>query len=141
VNRKRVRRRMRLLGLECLFPKPKTTVASRQHSVAPYLLKGGEDRSADPSLECGYHLCADAERVHVPGSDDRWVPPSDGQWALSEHLGRELLPSAARGIADTGMPGALQHRPRRPVHGPGVDESSEIGRRRSAHGRGGTMPG
>ena len=40
VNRKRAQRLMRLMGLECLFPRPKCTVTSRCHKKYPYLLKG-----------------------------------------------------------------------------------------------------
>ena len=40
VNRKRVRRLMRLMGLEALGPKPKTSRRSAQHRVYPYLLRG-----------------------------------------------------------------------------------------------------
>ena len=40
VNRKRVQRLMRLMGLECLYPRPKCTVTSRCHKKYPYLLKG-----------------------------------------------------------------------------------------------------
>ena len=40
VNRKRVQRLMRVMGLECLFPRPKGTVSSRCHKKYPYLLKG-----------------------------------------------------------------------------------------------------
>ena len=40
VNRKRVQRLMRLMGVECLFPGPKCTVTSRCHKKYPYLLKG-----------------------------------------------------------------------------------------------------
>jgi putative transposase len=40
VNRKRVQRLMRLMGLECLFPRPRCTVTSRSHTKYPYLLKG-----------------------------------------------------------------------------------------------------
>lgn len=40
VNRKRVQRLMRLMGLECLFPRPKCTVTSQCHTKYPYLLKG-----------------------------------------------------------------------------------------------------
>lgn len=40
VNRKRVQRLMRVMGLECLFPRPKCTVTSRCHTKYPYLLKG-----------------------------------------------------------------------------------------------------
>jgi putative transposase len=40
VNRKRVQRLMRLMGLEALGPKPKTSRPSAQHRVYPYLLRG-----------------------------------------------------------------------------------------------------
>jgi len=39
VNRKRVQRLMRLMGLEAIYPKPKLSVADRQHKVYPYLLR------------------------------------------------------------------------------------------------------
>ena len=40
VNRKRVQRLTRLMGLEALGPKPKTSRRSAQHQVYPYLLRG-----------------------------------------------------------------------------------------------------
>src|SRR5260370_4663667 len=40
VNRERVQRLMRLMGLEAIYPKPKTTVAGAGHQVYPYLLRG-----------------------------------------------------------------------------------------------------
>jgi putative transposase len=40
VNRKRVQRLMRLMGLECLFCRPKTTVQAVGHRKYPYLLRG-----------------------------------------------------------------------------------------------------
>jgi len=39
VNRKRVRRLMRLMGLRSLSPQPKTTVDNKAHPVYPYLLR------------------------------------------------------------------------------------------------------
>ena len=63
VNRKRVQRRMRLMGLECLFPRPNCTVTSRCHKKYPYLLKGvtidrpGQVWSADITevpMPCGF---------------------------------------------------------------------------------------
>jgi putative transposase len=39
VNRKRVQRLMRLMGLQALGPKPKTSRPSAQHRVYPYLLR------------------------------------------------------------------------------------------------------
>jgi putative transposase len=40
VNRKRVQRLMRLMGIEALYPKPGLSVPDREHRVYPYLLRG-----------------------------------------------------------------------------------------------------
>lgn len=40
INRKRVQRLMRIMGLEGLFPGRKTTIPARDHKVYPYLLRG-----------------------------------------------------------------------------------------------------
>jgi len=39
VNRKRVRRLMRLMGLEAIYPKPRTTQRGAGHQIYPYLLR------------------------------------------------------------------------------------------------------
>jgi putative transposase len=41
VNRKRVQRLMRLMGLEAIYPKPKLSAAGRGHRIYPYLLRDG----------------------------------------------------------------------------------------------------
>ncbi len=40
VNRKRVQRLLRLMGLEAIYPKPKLSAAGPGHRVYPYLLRG-----------------------------------------------------------------------------------------------------
>jgi putative transposase len=40
VNRKRVQRLMRQMGIEALYPRPKTSVRNAEHAVYPYLLRG-----------------------------------------------------------------------------------------------------
>jgi putative transposase len=40
VNRKRVQRQMRVMGLEAIYPKPRLSVAGRGHRIYPYLLRG-----------------------------------------------------------------------------------------------------
>ena len=40
VNRKRVQRLMRLMGIEAIYPKPKTSRPHPAHKVYPYLLRG-----------------------------------------------------------------------------------------------------
>ena len=38
VNRKRVRRLMRLMGLEAVYPKPHLSLSTQAHTTSPYLL-------------------------------------------------------------------------------------------------------
>ncbi len=40
INRKRVQRLMRLMGIEAIYPKPKTSKPHPEHKVYPYLLRG-----------------------------------------------------------------------------------------------------
>jgi putative transposase len=39
VNRKRVQRLMRIMGLEAMYPKPRTSIGNKDHYKHPYLLK------------------------------------------------------------------------------------------------------
>lgn len=39
LNRKRVRRLMRLMGLEAIYPKPRTSERNAEHKIYPYLLR------------------------------------------------------------------------------------------------------
>ena len=47
VNRKRVQRLMRLMGLEAIYPKPKLSRAGRGHRIYPYLLRNVSIERAD----------------------------------------------------------------------------------------------
>ena len=40
VNHKRVRRLLQKMGLQAIYPKPKTSVSSPEHKIYPYLLRG-----------------------------------------------------------------------------------------------------
>ena len=42
VNRKRIQRLMRIMGLEAIYPKPNISKKNQQHEIYPYLLKGVE---------------------------------------------------------------------------------------------------
>jgi putative transposase len=42
VNEKRVRRLLRLMGLESIYTKPKLSIANRENKIYPYLLRGIE---------------------------------------------------------------------------------------------------
>jgi putative transposase len=47
VNRKRVQRLMRVMGLEAIYPKPRLSLAGRGHRVFPYLLRNVRIERAD----------------------------------------------------------------------------------------------
>ena len=42
INHKRVQRLMQLMGLQAIYPKPKTSIAGQGHKIYPYLLRGLE---------------------------------------------------------------------------------------------------
>ena len=67
VNIKRVARLMRLMGIEAIYPKPKTTIRSTGHKIYPYLLKGLTiDR---PNLV----WCTDITYIPLGGDSHRFV--------------------------------------------------------------------
>jgi len=66
VNRKRVRRLMRLMGLRSLSPQPKTTVPNKAHPVYPYLLR---------------NVVIDHPN-HVWAADITYIPFKKGFWYL-----------------------------------------------------------
>jgi putative transposase len=47
VNRKRVQRLMRVMGLEAIYPKPRLSLAGKGHRIYPYLLRGVKFERSD----------------------------------------------------------------------------------------------
>ena len=64
VNRKRVRRLMRQMGLQAIWQKPNTEPGASDLSISASWL---DHRAAKPSLGGRYHLCADAQGLAVLG--------------------------------------------------------------------------
>ena len=62
VGRKRIRRLMVEMGLEAIYPKPKTSTGNKEHTVYPYLLKGLKIRYPN----------------HVWGTDITYIRLEDG---------------------------------------------------------------
>jgi len=59
VGRHRIRRLMRLMGMEAVYRRPRTSVANPEHRIFPYLLRGAEISRAD------HVWCADITYVPV----------------------------------------------------------------------------
>ena len=104
VNRKRVQRLMRVMGLEAIYPKPRLSAAGPGASDLPVPAAGREDRAAGSGLEHRHHLRADGRRVHVPGGGDRLVQPIRDRLAAVEHARRVVLPGDAGGGLEAGKP-------------------------------------
>ena len=51
VGRKLVRKAMRYMGIEALYPKPKTTLANKEHKKYPYLLKEFKNEKGQVIIE------------------------------------------------------------------------------------------
>ena len=60
VNRKRIQRLMRLMGIEAMYPRPRTSVSNKEHRVYPYLLR--EINVSRPNQV----WCADITYVPMP---------------------------------------------------------------------------
>ena len=83
VNRKRVRRLMRVMGIEALVPRPGTSKAAPGHKIYPYLLRGlkivepNHVWAADVTyipMACGFH--------YLVAIID-WASPAVLAWRLS----------------------------------------------------------
>ena len=104
VNRKRVQRLMRLMGIAALGPKPKTTKPAPGHKIYPYLLRDLViDRPNQVwAADITYIPMAAAFCIWSPSSTGR---PGDAGLAAVEHDGRRVLHRRPRrGAARFGRP-------------------------------------
>ena len=88
INRKRVQRLMRLMGIEAIYQKPNTSRPGKGHKIYPYLLKGleinrpGQVFAADITYSAPGSLCwhGDARRdtsmfgIHMDRARKRYGP-------------------------------------------------------------------
>ena len=97
VGRHRVRRLMRLLGLEAIYRKPRTSVATRSTGCIP-IWRG-------LTIERPNQVwCAEgAGRVPVPGGDGLGQPAGAGV-AVVQHDGHRCLAALAEALESYGIP-------------------------------------
>ena len=136
VNRKRVQRLMRLMGLEALVPRPGTSKAAPGNKIYPYLLRG----------------VTISEPNHVWASDITYIPMANGflylaavidwasravlAWRLSNTMDSAFCVEALQeALENHGEPQDIQHRPRRAIHQRCVHGQVGGGRDRDFDGR------
>ena len=97
VNRKRIQRLMRLMGIEAVYPKPHTSRPHPEHRIYPYLLSGTDHRSPN----------------QVWAADITYVPMSRGfmylvavmDWHSRKILSWRRLQHPGLGFLQSGAPG------------------------------------
>lgn len=141
VNRKRVQRLMRTMGLEAIYPRPRTSTAGRGHKVYPYLLRGVKVERADQVWSTDITYVPMATGFMYLAAVIDWFSRYVIAWRLSNTLDgsfcTEMLEEALRGgrpeVFNTDQGGA--------VHGGGVHGEAGVGRCGGEHGRPGAGVG
>ena len=91
VNRKRVQRLMRRMGIEAIYRRPRTTMPDSGHKVYPYLLRGLEIDRVNQVWAGRHHLHPDGPWVHVPGVRHGLAQPVRAVVEAVQHTGSRLL--------------------------------------------------
>ena len=147
VGRHRVRRLMRLMGLEAIYQAPRTSTPHPQHRVYPYLLRNLTVDRAD------HVWCADITYIPVRRGflyliaimalrrAQEGDAPCPGMAAVEHHGCRVLRRGVERGAGRTRQARNIQHRPGQPVHRPRLHRRPQGCRDYDLHGRAGPLPG
>src|SRR5262245_53810089 len=88
INRKRVQRLTRQMGIARLGPKPRTTKSAPGHKIFPYLLRGLTIDRAN-QVWCD-HLYPDRPRLALSGGDHGLGEPCGAGMAAVEHHGQRI---------------------------------------------------
>ena len=134
INRKRVRRLMRKMGIKSVAPSPNTSKPSPEHKIYPYLLNGLDIGRAN------HVWCTDI--TYTPGG---WVclpccchglvyPKSPVLGGLIQHRRKLLCQRTGASAQAISRPGDLQHRPGISVHRQGLYRRIEKVRHPNKHG-------
>ena len=67
VNRKRVQRLMRQMGLGAIYPRKRTSKPGKGHKIYPYLLAQPDHRSSQPGVGDGSDLYPDGKGLRLSG--------------------------------------------------------------------------
>ena len=141
VNRKRVQRLMRVMGLEAIYPKPRLSPAGKGHRIYPYLLRGVTVERPDQVWSTDITYVPMASGFMYLAAVIDWYSRYVIAWRLSNTLDGsfclEMLEEALR----PGTAGGVQHRPGGAVHGGGVHRAAGVGGGGGEHGRPGAVPG
>ena len=142
VNRKRVQRLMRVMGIEALSFAPRHEQSRARAQDIPLPAARPEDCRAEPRVGGRRDLHPDGMRLPLSGGDHRLGQPSGSGVAAVEHQRCELLRSGAGGSAPSGserrrfsIPIRAPHSPPRLSPASSSPASTLDGRTRPLHGQ------
>ncbi len=116
VDRKRVRRLLRIMGLEAIYPKPRTSVPGIVEQRYPYLLRGMSIGRCNQVWSCDITYIRLARGFIYLMAVIDWKRPLRLVVGNLDHAGYQLLPgSPGSGSADRHARD-FQYGPRCPVH-------------------------
>ena len=75
VNRKRVRRLMRVMGLKAIYRRPSTSKPAPGHKIYPYLARWLKDNTTKSGVGGRYNLHSHGEGISLSGGHHRLVQP------------------------------------------------------------------
>ncbi|MCC5025396.1 MAG: IS3 family transposase [Candidatus Synoicihabitans palmerolidicus] len=134
VNRKRVRRLMRLMGLTAIYQKPSLSKKAASHQIYPYLLR---TRKVERSNQVWV-----TDIIYIPVCGDRLALADGARMGTVQHARCVVLrASGAARDGDLRQAGDLQHRPRLPVYQRRVHPAIVSRRRATVDGRQRTVLG
>ena len=124
VSRKRVQRLMRVMGLRAIYRRPRTSRPAPGVRVYPYLLGKAAITRPNQVWARRYHLPAHGPGIPLPGGRHGLAQPVCPVLASVQHPGGRLLRRGSDRGDGEGKAGGVQHRPREPVHQPGIHPRS-----------------
>jgi len=136
IDRKRVRRLMRLMGIEALGPKPRTTKPASGHKIYPYLLR-------DLTIERPNQVWA-ADITYIPIGRGflylvaviDWASRAVLSWRLSNTMDASFCVAALEeALARHGKPEIFNTDQGQPIHRRGIHQRADRGRRAHLDGR------
>lgn len=142
VNRKRVRRLMRVMGLTAIYRRSSLSKKTAAHPIYPYLLRDLSVERSNQVWGDRHHLHPGKRRCHLSVRGDRLAQPVRAGLGTGQHPRCVLLrASGAAGHGDARQTGDLQHRSRQPVYQRGVHPAAFGRRRETVDGRQRPVPG
>ena len=142
INRKRVQRLMRLMGLEAIYPKPRTSRPHPQHKIYPYLLRDLTIDRPNQVWAADITYIPMSRGFHVPGGGHGLAQPQGALLASFQHHGGRLLcRGARRGYRALRRSRNIQYRPGRSVYQRGLYGFASKPQRCRQHGWPGPVPG